>query len=52
MRVNEVSEPVEQNTIDFLVTTKKDTNGLDDIKYISANGMDTSNDNPMVVQSR
>jgi hypothetical protein len=36
-------KPVEQNTIDFLVTTKKDTNGLDDIKYISSNGMDTSN---------
>ena len=36
-------KPVDQNTIDFLVVTKKDTTGNDDIKYISSDGMDTSN---------
>ena len=36
-------KPVDQNTIDFLVTTKKDTTGNDDIKYISSAGIDTSN---------
>ena len=36
-------KPVEQNTIDFLVSTKKDPTGNDDIKYISSVGFDTSN---------
>ena len=36
-------KPVDQNTIDFLVVTKKDTTGNDDIKYFSSAGIDTSN---------
>ncbi len=35
-------KPVEQTTIDFLVSTKKNTAGVDDIKYISSVGTDTS----------
>ncbi len=35
-------KPVEQTTIDFLVSTKKNTAGVDDIKYISSAGTDTS----------
>jgi hypothetical protein len=35
-------KPEEKNTIDFLVATKKNTAGIDDIKYISSSGLDTS----------
>ena len=35
-------KPVEQNTIDFLVRTKKTTTGSDDVKYISSAGVDLS----------
>jgi hypothetical protein len=35
-------KPVEQNTIDFLVRTKKNTTGSDDVKYISSAGVDLS----------
>ena len=36
-------KPIERTTIDFLVATKKNTAGSDEIKYMSAAGLDTSN---------